>query len=278
MAATADDYDRMARAIDFIAAHADDQPGLDETAAAAGLSPFHFQRLFSRWVGVSPKRFLQVLTVERAKTLLDKGAPVLAAADGVGLSSGSRLHDHFVSLEAVTPGEYRAGGPGLRIGHGLADSPFGSLFAAWTPRGICRLEFVDATPAAPLATLVNDWPGAELLRDDTAAAKLAGRLFAADSRSSGPLSLHVQGTNFQVAVWRALLGVPPAAVTSYSALASGIGRPRAARAVGAAVGANPVGWLIPCHRVIRQSGEMGGYRWGIGRKRAMLSWEAARAE
>jgi AraC family transcriptional regulator of adaptative response/methylated-DNA-[protein]-cysteine methyltransferase len=267
----------MARAIDFIAAHADKQPGLDETAAAAGLSPFHFQRLFSRWVGVSPKRFLQVLTVERAKTLLDEGAPVLAAADGVGLSSGSRLHDHFVSLEAVTPGEYRAGGPGLRIGHGLADSPFGSLFVAWTPRGICRLEFVDATPAAPLATLVNDWPGAELLRDDTAAANLAGRLFAADSRSSGPLSLHVQGTNFQVAVWRALLGVAPAAVTSYSALASGIGRPRAARAVGAAVGANPVGWLIPCHRVIRQSGEMGGYRWGIGRKRAMLSWEAARA-
>lgn len=279
-----DDYLRMARAIEWVAARAGTQPDLGQVAAAAGLSPHHFQKVFSRWVGVSPKRYLQVLTVERAKSLLAGGLPVMTVADEVGLSSGSRLHDHFVALEAATPGEFGAGGRDLQIHYGIAASPFGTVFTATTPRGVCRLEFLDgagesapANPVAPLDAVCRDWPHAALVRDDRVAGTTVARIFGAGANVDRPLSLHVRGTNFQVAVWRALLAIPPGEVTSYAGLAASIGKPSAARAVGAAVGANPVAFAIPCHRVIRGSGELGGYRWGLTRKLAMHSWETARS-
>lgn len=271
------DYDRIARAIDFLVANADAQPGLREVAAEADLSPWHFQRLFARWVGVTPKRFLQVLTVERAKRLLAEGAmPVLDASEHVGLSSVSRLYDHFVQLEAVTPGEYRRQGQGLTIRYGPADGPFGRSFIAWTDRGICRLAFMDSdTCAAELERLCADWPGARVIEDVPGARDSARRVFARPRARTAPLSVLVRGTNFQVAVWRALLSVPAGRLVSYGDVARAIGRPAATRAVGTAVGANPCAFLIPCHRVIRESGELGGYRWGLTRKQVINAWEAA---
>lgn len=280
MKPTATDYERMSRAIEFLATRAGAQPGLEEAAAAAGLSPHHFQRVFSRWVGISPKRFLQVVTVERAKALLAAREPTLAVADTVGLSSGSRLHDHFVALEAVSPGQFSAAGTGLTIRHGLAESPFGRVFVASTARGICRLAFIDADAETRVAEiesgLAADWPHATLLRDDAGARASTQRVFGDARARAAPLSLQVRGTNFQVAVWRALLAIPAGEVTTYADLAARIGRPGAARAVGSAIGANRIAWLIPCHRVIRGTGELGGYRWGEPRKRAMLTWEATR--
>ena len=284
------DYDRIARAIEFIAANAGAQPGLDEVAAQARLSPFHFQKLFSRWAGVSPKRFLQVVTVERAKQVLDEGREsLLGASDALGLSSSSRLHDHFVTLEAMTPDEYRRQGEGLEIRHGEVETPFGWAFLAWTSRGICALRFVDGGRArgrmhgsggehggAPVPDLQQSWPGATLIRDPAGARRLADRVFAERGRSGGPLSVLVRGTNFQIAVWRALLRIPAGRFTSYGDIATAIGRPKAVRAVGTAVGANPCAFVIPCHRVIRESGALGGYRWGLTRKQAIQAWEAAR--
>ncbi len=274
------DYRRMAQAIEWLAEHALAQPGLDDAAAAAGLSPAHFQKMFSRWVGVSPKRFLQVLTVARGRELLSAQAPVLAVADDTGLSSGSRLHDHFVALEAATPGEFGTGGSGLDLRWGTGHSPFGPVLVAWTPRGICRLTFIDSAGPSPesdgIQALRDAWPAALPVRDDNEAARRVERIFGTRRERDGPLSLHVRGTNFQVAVWRALLAIPPGAVSSYATLARTIGQPTAARAIGNAVGANPVAFVIPCHRVIRGSGALGGYRWGLPRKRAMFSWEQAR--
>jgi len=275
-----DDYTRIKAALEWLAEHAMSQPTLRETASAAGMSTHHFQRVFSRWAGVSPKRYLQVLTVERAKKLLLAGQPALDTAHGVGLSGGSRLHDHFVSLEAATPGEFGSGGQDLSIRCGVAGSPFGTMLVAATPRGISRLEFADSNDAAALenftAQLHAVWPRAAIVRDDAAATRLSGRIFSAVPNQAGPVSLYVHGTNFQVAVWRALLRIPPAGVTTYGNLADAVAAPGAARAVGSAVAANPVGFLIPCHRVIRGTGELGGFRWGPSRKRAIHSWEAAR--
>jgi len=269
------DYERIARAIDFIACRSDEQPTLGEIARHVHLSPFHFQRLFARWAGVTPKRFLQALTVERAKTLLaGSETPLLDVAHSTGLSGPSRLHDHFVRLEAVTPAEYRTGGAGVTIRHGFAASPFGDLFVASTPRGVCRLAFVDAPVEARADELAREWPAARLVRDDAEAEQIARRIFSRRPRDGEPLSLHVRGTNFQIGVWRALLEIPAGQLATYHHVARAIGRPKAARAVGRAVGANPVGFVIPCHRVIRSTGELGGYRWGVTRKRAIQVWEA----
>jgi AraC family transcriptional regulator of adaptative response/methylated-DNA-[protein]-cysteine methyltransferase len=270
-----EDYRRVERAIAFLDDRWQQQPPLEEIAAQVGLSPFHFQRLFHRWAGVSPKRFVQWLTVEHAKQSLRDSATVLGATFDVGLSGSSRLHDLFVRLEAVTPGEYRRAGRGLEIRWGRHDSPFGPAFAAVTARGLCALGFGDDEVEA-FGELAGDWPGATLVRDDAATAPWLARAFAPHAGGEG-LALFVRATPFQLQVWRALLAVPAGRVTTYGAIAAAIGRPTAARAVGNAVGANPVAWLIPCHRVIRELGTFGGYRWGRARKRVMLGWEAARA-
>ncbi|MFB2713484.1 bifunctional transcriptional activator/DNA repair enzyme AdaA [Aeromonas veronii] len=273
------DYARIADAIRFIASQVERQPTLDEIAAHVHLSPFHFQRLFSRWAGVTPKRYLQVLTLERAKALLQESRPLLEVADTLGLSSGSRLYDHFVQLEAVTPGEYKQRGAGLVIDHGVHDTPFGQAFVALTQRGVCNFSFLDGqTPETPLAALAHSWPEARLQEAPSRTQGVINAMFDGSKAPDRPISLHVSGTNFQISVWRALLQIPPAKVVSYAQVASAIGNPKAARAVGLAVGANPVALMIPCHRVIQQNGKLGGYHWGETRKQAIHAWEAARYE
>ncbi len=273
------DYERIAEAISFISREVNSQPGLQEIARHLHLSPFHFQRLFSRWAGVTPKKFLQVLTVERAKQLLSEAKPLLEVSDTLGLSSGSRLYDHFVHLEAVTPGEYKMGGAGLSIEYAVHDTPFGKAFIAVTPRGICNFSFLDGMePAEHVAGLRQKWPHANVHENPQRTRAVIKALFGGNITLDRPLSLHVSGTNFQVSVWKALLQIPSAAVASYSQVASAIGRPGSARAVGRAVGANPVALLIPCHRVIQQSGTLGGYCWGKTRKQAIHAWESARRE
>lgn len=273
------DYARIADAIRFIASQVARQPTLDEIAAHVHLSPFHFQRLFSRWAGVTPKRYLQVLTLERAKALLQESRPLLEVADTLGLSSGSRLYDHFVQLEAVTPGEYKQRGAGLVIDHGVHNTPFGQAFVALTPRGVCNFSFLDdQAPQAPLTALAQSWPAAELRESPSRTQGVIHTMFDGSKTADRPISLHVSGTNFQISVWRALLQIPPAKVVSYAQVASAVGNPKAARAVGLAVGTNPVALMIPCHRVIQQNGKLGGYHWGETRKQVIHTWEAARYE
>ncbi len=273
------DYDRIARAISFITSRVDSQPTLIEIAEHIHLSPFHFQRLFCRWAGVTPKRYLQVLTLERAKRLLGESRPLLEVSDSVGLSSGSRLYDHFVQLEAVTPGEYKTGGIGLAIDYAVQSTPFGNVFIAITPRGVCNLAFLqnDAIDEH-LTDLYKKWPHAVKQESHERTLGVIEAMFDGEKKPNRPISLHVSGTNFQTSVWKALLKIPSGTVTSYSQVATAIGHPRSARAVGLAVGANPVAFLIPCHRVIQQSGKLGGYHWGETRKHAIHAWEAARNE
>jgi len=274
------DYDRIAEAISFITSRVNDQPTLEEIAGHLHLSSFHFQRLFCRWAGVTPKRFLQVLTLERAKQLLSESKSVLEVSDTLGLSSGSRLYDHFVHLEAVTPGEYKVGGAGLTIEYAVHDTPFGEAFIAITPRGICSFAFLENAQEIDehLVDLQKKWPHAILHENQQSTLAVAKAMFAEQKESGSPISLHVSGTNFQINVWKALLRIPPATVVSYSQVASAIGHPNSARAVGLAVGNNPVAFLIPCHRVIQQSGGLGGYHWGKTRKQAIHAWESARHE
>ena len=272
------DYDRIAQAIRFIEQNHRRQPSLEEVAKSVYLSEFHFQRLFRRWVGISPKRFLQFLTVEHAKRRLEASRSVLDATYDAGLSSPGRLHDLFVTLEAVTPGEYKARGAGLRIAYAVHDTPFGPALLAATERGLCALHFVgDEGPEEALAELRERWSEAAVVEDAAATATLARRIFARDAGDDQPIPLFVQGTNHQVRVWQALLRVPAGAVVSYEQLAAAAGRPDAVRAVAGAVARNQVGYVIPCHRVIRKLGAFGGYRWGSERKRAILGWEAAHA-
>ncbi|MFW6198709.1 MAG: bifunctional helix-turn-helix domain-containing protein/methylated-DNA--[protein]-cysteine S-methyltransferase [Acidobacteriota bacterium] len=266
-----EDYRRVAAAIAFIEEHARQQPSLDDVAGAVGLSPHHFHRLFRRWAGTTPKRFLQHLTQEAAKSRLAESRSVLATAYDVGLSGPGRLHDLFVAVDGVTPGEFAAGGAGLDVTWGTAATPFGRAIIGRTHRGVCHLSFADE--ADPAAALAEAWPSAGLRRDDAAAASLAEAIFDGERPP-----LHVQGTNFQLQVWRALLRIPEGAVAAYSDVAEFMGRPDATRAVAGAVARNRVAWLIPCHRVIRKGGAAGGYRWGTDRKRAMLAWESARRE
>lgn len=281
-----DDYQRIARAIQYLHSNAIRQPVLEEVAAHLGLSTAHCQRLFKRWAGVSPKRFLQCLTLEQAKRMLGEGATTLEAAYGSGLSSVSRLHDHFVTLEAITPGQYQRQYQGkqtdiespLVIRHGVYPSPFGDVWVAVTDRGICAMVFIMEDDAeSQIREALAQWPCAETVRDDQSLADLVKRIFNTGKPGVEPLRLHVQGTNFQVQVWKALLRIPEGRVYSYGQLAVALGKPEATRAVASAVARNPVGYLIPCHRVIRNTGAIGEYHWGSVRKHAMLAWEAARA-
>ncbi len=267
-------YRRIERVITHIDRHHERQPDLNELARVAGLSVFHFSREFRRWAGLSPARYLRTVALSVAKRELDDRGSVLAAAWAAGLSGGGRLHDLFVSFDAVTPGEYKEGGAGIRLTHGYSQSPFGRIHAALSPRGIVHLAFVDGPDQAAAAELAGRWPKAMLERDDPAIAALARQVFV---ERRGRIVLAPAGTNFQVKVWEALLELGRRGPTSYSALAEAVGRPGASRAVGQAVGANPVAWLIPCHRVLRRDGGLGGYRWGVARKRAMLGWEWCRA-
>jgi len=268
-------YETVAQAIRFIRRHSGEQPGLDEVAAHVGLSAFHLQRVFTAWAGISPKRFLQALTREHARTLLRESHDVLAAAYESGLSGPGRLHDLMVSCDAVTPGEVRALGNGLEITYGFGLTPFGRVIAGSAPRGICHLQFTDNHTAA-IEALREDWPLARLTHNDKALATTIARLFSGDA-SHQPLHLLLHGTNFQIKVWEALLRIPPGEVVSYQGLAGLVGSPRAQRAVGTALAHNRIALLIPCHRVIRESGEIGQYRWGSERKNALLAFESASA-
>jgi AraC family transcriptional regulator of adaptative response/methylated-DNA-[protein]-cysteine methyltransferase len=273
-----DDYRRVAAAIELLSRHTIEQPSLEELATAAGLSPGHMQRVFQRWAGVSPKRFLQHLTVEHAKNALRRDRSVLDVSIEAGLSGPSRLHDHFVNLEAVTPGEYKGWGEGLDIRHGVHPSPFGYMFLAVTSKGICALHFLDQEDSDTSEERVRrEWPGANISSDQGVTKAYANRIFD-DSSIDRPLNLLVKGTNFQVNVWRALLEVPAGLLTTYSAIANRVENPGANRAVGSAVGANRISWLIPCHRVIRSNGVSGSFRWGSQRKLLMNGWESARRD
>ncbi|WGH77568.1 methylated-DNA--[protein]-cysteine S-methyltransferase [Jannaschia ovalis] len=264
----------MRRAIDLIDARADDPPSLEDLAAEMRMSPAHFQRLFSAWAGVSPKRFQQYLTLGHARALLRERATMLETAHATGLSGTGRLHDLFLRWEAMSPGDYARGGAGLVIRHGWVDGPFGDTLVMATDRGICGLAFAAETGRdAALADMAARWPVAEH-RPDPSVADLAGGLWG----GGGEARLHLIGAPFQIKVWEALMQVPSGHVTTYGAIAARIGNPRAVRAVGTAVGRNPVSWLIPCHRALRKSGGIGGYHWGLPVKRAMLAWEGARAD
>ncbi len=271
-----DDYQRVEQAILYLDKNYQTQPELSEIAASIGLSEYHFQRLFTRWVGISPKRFLQFLTKEGAKELLQRSS-VLNATYSVGLSSPGRLHDLFVTTEAVTPGEYKSRGAGLTIRYGFHPTPFGECLLAVTERGICHLGFVQGSRETALVHLKADWREAALLEAASATGPLIVPIFSL-GLSPAPVSLFLTGSNFQLKVWEALLRVPPGTATTYEQLAAQIGQPKAIRAVGTAVGHNPVALLIPCHRVIRKLGEFGNYRYGPARKKAMLGWEATQHE
>ena len=281
------EYKRIEKALAFIAAEADSQPDLDRIAAAVNSSPHHLQRVFTHWVGVSPKKFLQFLTLERAKSSLESSASVLDAALDSGLSGPSRLHDLFVTHEAVTPGEYKARGAGLTITYGWADSPFGECLVMTTPRGICGVGFVMANEEGPdekagagreatFADMAARWPQARFVENAGAVKDLARAMFAGGRDEK--LKLVLYGTPWQIKVWEALLRIPPAGLVSYEDIARQLGTERASRAVGSAVGDNPISWLIPCHRVIRKTGVISHYHWGRPRKLAMIGWEAAQAD
>lgn len=276
-----DDYNRIEAALEYLQAHHRSQPSLSDVAGGIGLSEYHFQRVFTRWVGISPKRFLQYVTKEHARYLLDNAVPVMEAAYEAGLSGPGRLHDLFVNFEAATPGEYKQQGLGLVIRYGFQPTPFGTCLLALTERGLCGLAFAPAgRETAVFADLQRRWRRATWVQDEPAVAPLVDRIFPGIGvqTSHEPLSLYVGGTNFQVKVWEALLRIPPGSVTTYQNIAASIGMPGAVRAVGQAVGANPIAFLIPCHRVIRKLGVLGGYHWGLARKQAILGWEQARRE
>jgi len=273
---TGSDYHRIAEAIRFIESRVEEQPDLEEISRHLGLSPFHFQRLFRQWAGITPKDFLQFLTLVRAKRKLSGSMSLLEASLSVGLSGPGRLHDLFISLEAVSPGDYKRGGAGLDIEWAVQTTPFGEALFAMTQRGLCGLSFLDGSHSA-LDELRGRWPGARLLERpeliSPVAAEIAGRMRGLAKK---PLRLVLKGTPFQIQVWTALLAIPEGAVTSYRRLAAFAGVPTAARAVGAAVGSNPIAYLIPCHRVIRETGAIGEYRWGAERKTTLLALETAR--
>lgn len=267
------DFDRIARAIRFIDAEFREQPRLSTIAAHVGLSEFHFNRLFRRWAGVTPKQYLARVTGSAAREALTTEPSVLEAAHAVGLSGPGRLHDLVVALDAVTPGELKSRGEGVTISYGFSETPFGTAAFGETPRGLCHLSFVSSTKDAGVKqALADTWERARFMRNDERAGELARHIWSAESPK--PLKLAVTGTNFQLKVWEALLDLGAKGHTTYGEIAQRLGAPGSSRAVGNAVGANPVGWLIPCHHVLRSGGGLGGYRWGEDRKRAMLAWES----
>jgi AraC family transcriptional regulator of adaptative response/methylated-DNA-[protein]-cysteine methyltransferase len=274
------DYARIERAIRYLDRERAAAPSLKDVAEHVGLSESHFQRMFTRWAGISPKRFVQHRTAEVVKRLLRERRPVLEATYEAGLSGPGRLHDLIVNAEAVTPGELQRGGLGITVKYGFHPTPFGECLIAVTPRGVCHLAFVaPMSRKDAMARLEHDWPLAHLVPDQDATRAAAAKAFPPPGSSEIPsLALHVKGTNFQLKVWRALLEIPAGEVTTYGAIATKLGDPTASRAVGTAVGSNPVSYLIPCHRVIKASGEIGGYAWGVDRKKVMLRREASLAE
>ncbi len=284
------DYAHVRRAIEFISAHWKSQPSIAAIAAHAGLSESHLAHVFRRWAGLSPKAFLQALTLDHARALLRDSASVLDAAYEVGLSGPGRLHDLFVTHEAMSPGEYKAGGAGLTLGYGFHPSPFGEALVVASPRGLAGLGWVDDKPAAgkaadsgksaggregALADMARRWPRATFARDDAATAPYVARAFdPARWRAQTPLRVVLIGTDFEVRVWETLLHIPVGRAATYGAVASRLGKPNAARAVGAAVGRNPISFVVPCHRVLGSTGALTGYHWGITRKQAIIGWEA----
>lgn len=270
------DFGRIARAIRFIDGRFREQPRLADIAAHAGLSEFHFNRLFRRWAGVTPKQYLSYVTGTAAKRALLSQPSVLEAAYAVGLSGPGRLHDLVVTLDAMTPGEMKLLGRGAAIRHGFTNSPFGRALVASTPRGLCHLAFVDeGDEQEALEELISRWPDATLTRDDAHASSIARAIWGTEGRH--PLALSVAGTNFQLKVWQALVDLGGRSTTTYTDVARAVGADTATRAVGSAVGANQIAWLIPCHSVLRKDGGLGGYRWGEDRKRAMLAWRGGAA-
>lgn len=268
------DYPRITEVLDFIGENWRDHPDLDTLAARAGLSPHHFQRVFQRWVGVSPKKYVGALAHGAARDALDDGACMLDASFEAGLSGPGRLHDLFIAHEAVTPGDAKRRGQGLSFRWGVAPSPFGEAILLIAPRGLSALAFADPDIAQGFADLQARYPAASYERYDGLAREWAERIFVPGGEESIPLALY--GTPWQRQVWRALLTIPPGATTSYKAIAEIVCTAKASRAVGTAVGANPISWLIPCHRVLAGNGKLTGYHWGVERKRAMLAYEAAR--
>ncbi|GAB3590014.1 methylated-DNA--[protein]-cysteine S-methyltransferase [Hymenobacter daeguensis] len=268
------DYQRIEAALTYAQAHFRAQPDLEAMAAQAHWSPFHFQRKFQEWAGVSPKKFLQFLSLDHAKRLLRQRASVAEAADEAGLSGTGRLHDLFVTLEAMTPGEYRHGGAALAIEYSFGDSPFGRYLVASTAKGLCKLVFT-ADDAQALAELRQEWPNAAFIAAEAAAHAQVAGFFTRTFSPAQRLHLHLKGTAFQLKIWESLLRIPEGELRTYAQVAAAAEQDAAVRAAGTAIGANPVAYLIPCHRVIRGTGELGQYRWGAPRKAALVGWEAA---
>ena len=274
-----DDYARVKRAIEFLSRNWKEQPSLEEVAVEVGLPPVQLHTLFRRWAGLTPKAFLQALTLDHARGLLRNSASLLDAAYEVGLSGPGRLHDLFVTHEAMTPGDYKNRGAGVTFAYGFHASPFGEAIVVMTPRGLAGLGFVDdGDRDAALQDMVVRWPGASYVRDDAATAALAQRAFdPAEWRADRPLRVVLIGSDFEVRVWQTLLRIPLGRAATYSGIAESLGKPKAARAVGAAVGRNPISFVVPCHRVIGRSGALTGYHWGLTRKQAIIGWEAGKS-
>jgi len=272
------DFARIASAIEYIRDNFRDQPSLEDIARRVSLSPSHFQRLFTDWAGVSPKKFLQYISIEYAKKALAEGGSTLFdTACETGLSGTGRLHDLFINIEGMTPGEYKNGGERLAISYNFTKTPFGKMVIASTAKGICHMAFVgDSGEEEALETLQSRFPNATYFKKSDTIQQNAALIFTQDWSKLDEIKLHLKGTEFQLKVWEALLKIPIGKLTTYSGIASHIDSPKASRAVGTAVGDNPVAFLIPCHRVIRSSGEPGGYHWGLPRKMAIIGWEAAR--
>jgi len=268
------DYERIQKAIEFIQANFQQQPDLDAVAKEVYLSPFHFQRMFKTWAGVSPKKFLQYISLQHAKKLLHQHT-VSDTAYETGLSGSSRLHDLFISIEGMTPGEYKNGGEELQINYSFAETPFGNIIVASTTKGICHLAFAENEKDA-LQQLQLQFPKAQYRQVVDTIQQNALFIFTQDWKDLSKIKLHLKGTPFQIKVWEALLKIPMGDVSTYSGIANTINNPNASRAVGAAIGDNPVAFLIPCHRVIRSTGDFGQYHWGSVRKTAMIGWEAAK--
>ncbi|MCC2605074.1 bifunctional helix-turn-helix domain-containing protein/methylated-DNA--[protein]-cysteine S-methyltransferase [Planctobacterium marinum] len=269
------DYERIENAIHFIRENFKEQPSLALIANAVNLSPFHFQRMFSEWVGVSPKKFMQYISLDYAKTLLNNRITLLDAAYETGLSGSSRLHDLFVNIEAMTPGEFKNGGANLILNYCFAISPFGKVLVASTPKGVCHMSFEENEEIA-LSELNVRFPNAELHQINDKFQQDALLIFQKDWRQMAQIKLHLAGTPFQLKVWESLLKIPMGKLCSYSDIARNLSKPKASRAVGSAIGNNPVAFLIPCHRVIQSGGQIGGYKWGSNKKTAIIGWEAAR--
>jgi AraC family transcriptional regulator of adaptative response/methylated-DNA-[protein]-cysteine methyltransferase len=278
LARAAADYDVVRRAIAFLSEHWRAQPEIDAIAEAAGVSASDLHHLFRRWAGITPKAFLQALTLDHARRLLRESASVLDASFEVGLSGPGRLHDLFVTHEAMSPGEWKSGGTGLTISYGFHPSPFGNALVMATERGLAGLAFADAgEERSALADMGGRWPQAKLVDDAARTAPLAQRIFDSKLwRAQQPLRVVLIGTDFEVRVWETLLRIPMGRAMTYSGIAASIHAPKAARAVGAAVGKNPVSFVVPCHRALGKNGDLTGYHWGLTRKRAMLGWEAGK--